>query len=174
MIKHSNSIIWGCAYRNESWIILGQKLPRLGTSKSYLGMWQVSITTRGGWGWELSCGGNHQLRTDHHRVSFGRSSIWPSSNTGLCSTLSVNPNYIWGLTNLADYFVCGVNTTVVGLCWNCTSSVDHSLSPGCHIIAAWSFVSVLELSWITLDPLCKLIHSLFLQWFVNLLGGYRF
>ena len=45
---------------------------------------------------------------------------------------------------------------------------DLPCSSGWHIFAAWDFVSVLGFSEENLDLFCKLLQSLFLQWFVNL------
>ena len=51
----------------------------------------------GGWGCEVSCGGHHRQRKDHHGVSSGWSSIWFVSNTGLSSTQYEQITIIFGV-----------------------------------------------------------------------------
>ena len=67
----------------------------------------------------------------------------------------------WGQLHFGGFMV-----ELYFICWN------YSLSSGWHIIAA--YYSVLKFSEVIADSLCKWIHSLFLQRFVNLMGALTF
>ena len=67
-------------------------------------------------------------RKDHHGVSSGWSSVWHSSNTGLCSTQYEQIPIILGVWPfwLTPFFF-SVNNIFTGLCLNCISSVEITL-----------------------------------------------
>ena len=70
----------------------------------------------------------------------------------------------WLFFFFGQYDFCGFTVKLYFICWN------YPFSSGWHIFAAWDFVSVLGFSEENLDLFCKLLQSLFLQWFVNLVG----
>ena len=87
----------------------------------------------GGWSCEVSCGGHHRQRgktttakrKDHHGVSFGWSSIWFHSNTGLSGTQYEQIPVVFGVWSFwltLSFF--NVNNSLAGLWLNCISSVE--------------------------------------------------
>ena len=108
-------------------------------------------------------------RKDHHGVSSGWISVWHRSHTGLSSgkyTIWADPNYTWGLAILADSLLFSVNNILAGLWLNCISSVEITFFLLADILLQHRALFQLSLFRSTY----KLTQSLFLQWFVKLMG----
>ena len=116
-------------------------------------------------------------RKDHRRVSSGWSSTWFHSNTGLYSTRYEQIPIIFGVWPfwLTPFFF-SVNNILAGLWLNCISSVEIILFLLADILLQQRvlFQCYGLVSEVIADSLCKLIQSLFLQWFVNLAGALTF
>ena len=108
---------------------------------------------------------------DHHGVSSGWSSTWFRSNTGRSSTQYEQIPIIFGVWPFGRLHFFSVNNILVGLWLNCISSVQIIIFLLVDILLQHRALSqcsvVLVISWVIADSLCKLIQSLFLQWFLN-------
>ena len=131
----------------------------------------------GGWGCEVSCGGHHRQRgkTNTGSALDGAVLYFTQILAYLVHNMSKS-NYIWGLAILADSLLFfSVKNILAGSWLNCISSVEITLflTNYCSIGPCFS-VRISRVSLVIADSLCKLIQSLFLQWFINLMGALTF
>ena len=132
-------------------------------------------TLWGGWGCEVSCGGHHRQR-------------------GKTTTGSALDGAVLDFTQILSYLVHNMSRSQLYLGfghfgWLPSTSVNNIFrlygSIVFHLLKLLSFFWLtyycsigpcfsVRVSYVIADTLCKLIQSLFLQWFVNLMGALTF